>query len=990
MRLSAKIYLGIGLVLAGSLAAVLYNDTLRIRAEFEQELRVSASDLQTLIIALRDVYQKEFLASGLPVDDNTIGLLPAHAMSDIADKFRVLSNNGTMFRNVSDRARNQANRADRIELEAIQYFRENREAKELFVPYRDDDGVLYYHLAAPLWVKAHCLNCHGPSADAPPSVRARYDSGFDYQVGELRGVMSIKMPASQINTRIAAHRRDALLHHSALFAIIFLLIGAGLHLGFTGRLERLQRAAALVGRGEYGQSVKISGKDEMAQLAESFNTMADTVRQREQQLREREALQRTVVQCTQDAIVMGDHEGRIRLFNPIAQKMFGYTEEEVKGLPVSILIPDGMRGAHISGFNRYMRDGDSRMIDHGPIDLIARRRGGETFPIELSLGMDSKAKNKIFVASIREVTERRRKSAEDQAIAELLRLAVSPLGLDEYLRKSLHTLLAFMDWRDFDGRAEIRREQAFGLSGQITLTARYGPSEILIEENKHPTDNNTSADVCQAHIHGGGTRLGTLVLHTTHEYNKSVSCQLFAQKIADVLGAGIFRRKIETALEDQAYRDALTGLANRRLLQDLVRQELAIVKRRHLHGAVLFIDLDHFKTINDGLGHSVGDQLLIQVANRLLGALREGDTVTRIGGDEFVVLLPAIGNDEDNIGEHASKVAEKLRLCINQPYELSGLTYQLTASIGVALLKHSIVDCDEIMKHADTAMYEAKTQGRNRVCFYQPKLKAAADTRLFLQRELRDVTKRSEISLAYQAQVDMNGSPIGAEVLARWHHPERGIISPAEFIPVAEDTGLIIELGEWVFKEACTQARRWADAGKLNKLSRLAINVSPKQFHQPDFVDLVRELVSADKPLPLRLELELTEGIAIDNVDDVIHKMTALKDLGVGIALDDFGTGYSSLAYLKQLPLDVLKIDQSFIRDVNRDPQDAAVVETILSMADIMGVEVIAEGVETKNEFSFLKERGCHFYQGYLFGTPMPAAEFEAWINTDNPVAEKA
>ncbi len=990
MRLSAKIYLGIGLVLAGSLAVVLYNDTLRVRAEFEQELRANASDLQTLIIALRDVYQKEFLASGLPVDDDTIGLLPAHAMSDIADKFRELSNNGTIFRTVSDRARNDANRADRVELEAIRYFRKNPEVKERFVPYRDDNGILYYHLAAPLWIKTHCLSCHGPSADAPPSVRARYDDGFDYRVGELRGLMSIKMPASQIDARIAAHRRDALLHHSVLFVIIFLLIGAGLHLGFTGRLERLQRAAALVGRGEYGQSVKVTGKDEMAQLADSFNTMADTVQQREHQLREREELQRTVVQCAQDAIVMGDHEGRIRLFNPVAQQMFGYSEKEVKGLPVSILIPDNMRAAHLTGFNRYMQDGDSRMIDHGPIDLIARRRGGETFPIELSLGMGSKEESKVFVASIRDVTDRQRKTAEDQAVAELLRLAVSPLGLDEYIRKSLHTLLASMDWMDFDGRAEIRRENASGLPGENILTARYGPSEILIEEGGYTTNGTHAIDVCQAHIYGGGTRLGTLSLHVTHEYCVSASCRLFAQKIADVLGAGIFRRKIEIALEDQAYRDALTGLANRRLLQDLVRQELAIVKRRHLHGAVLFIDLDHFKTINDGLGHSVGDELLMQVATRLLDTLREGDTVTRIGGDEFVVLLPAIGNDEDDISQHASTVAEKLRLCINQPYELNGLTYQLTASIGIALLKHDIADCDEIMKHADTAMYAAKTQGRNRVCFYQPNLQAAADTRLFLQRELRDITKRNELSLAYQAQVDMGGRPIGAEVLARWKHPERGIISPAEFIPVAEDTGLIIELGEWVFREACAQARRWAATGKLNDLSRLAINVSPKQFHQPDFVDLVRELIGTDHPLPLRLELELTEGIAIDNIDDVIRKMSALKDLGVGIALDDFGTGYSSLAYLKQLPLDVLKIDQSFVRDVNQDPQDAAVVETILSMAQIMDVEVIAEGVESKDEFGFLKERGCHFYQGYLFNSPMPAAEFEAWMSTDGLAAENA
>ena len=967
----------------------LYTDTLRMRAEFENEIRTDAGDLQAVLMALREVYQKEFLDSGLPVNDNTIGLLPAHAMSNIADLFGDSANSGIAFRNVSDTPRNRENQADEIEMEAIRYFRQNPEARDRFVPYYDSNGVPHYHFAAPLWVKGYCLNCHGQAEDAPLSIRARYKDGFDYELGELRGVMSIKLSASRIEQRIAAHRIDTLQHYGILFVFTFVLLGAGLHFGVTGRLARLQRAASLVERGEYGQSVKVDGKDEIAKLAESFNTMVSTVQQREQQLLEREALQRTVVQSSQDAIVMTDHRGHIRLFNPVAQRMFGYTEQEVSGESVSMLIPENLREAHLAGYKRYITNGETSMIDHGPIELTARRRDGEVFPIELNLGMGHKEEQSVFIASIRDVTERRRKSAEEQALGKLLRLAVAPLDLEEYLRQSLQTLLDSVNWLNFDGRAEVQLERPEGLVSSIKLDAQENqatPKDTATDPL--PIDHQTissrplATDTCWSHILTDDKYLGKLVLGVTHEYRVNEPCQIFIQRAADVLGAGIQRRNIEADFEHQAYHDALTGLPNRRLLQDLVRQELAVTKRRHLHGALLFIDLDHFKTINDGLGHSVGDQLLIQVATRLRNELREGDTVTRIGGDEFVVLLPAMGDPGDDIAQQVLTVAEKLRLSIAQPYELNELTYRLTASIGVALIQPDIADCDEIMKHADTAMYDANACGRNRVCFYQPSLQAAADARLFLERELRDVVKRNELSLVYQAQVDTNGHLVGAEVLVRWHHPERGMISPAEFIPVAEDTGLIIEIGEWVFEQACRQAKHWATTGKIQSLSRLAINVSPRQFRQFGFVDFIRRLVNAHQPLPLRLELELTEGIAIDNVEDVIHKIAALKDLGVGMALDDFGTGYSSLAYLKRLPLDVLKIDQSFVRDVNRDPQDAAVVETILSMAKIMDVEVVAEGVEKEAEFAFLRERGCHFYQGYLFGKPMPAEKFEAWLDS--------
>ena len=431
------------------------------------------------------------------------------------------------------------------------------------------------------------------------------------------------------------------------------------------------------------------------------------------------------------------------------------------------------------------------------------------------------------------------------------------------------------------------------------------------------------------------------------------------------------RKAAEEQIEQLAFYDPLTRLPNRRLLLDRLRQAVKGCARRQRPGALLFIDLDNFKTLNDTLGHDIGDLLLQQVARRLVDAVRTRDTVARLGGDEFVVLLEDLGARPEEVATQVQVVGAKLLAVLNQPYDLVGHRCHNTPSIGVALLCERPATVDELMKRADLAMYQAKAAGRNTLRFFDPAMQAVLEARTALETQLRDGLREGQFLLWYQAQVDSAGRLTGAEALLRWHHPLRGLVAPGEFIPLAEETGLILPLGDWVLETACVQLAVWARRPETAGLT-LAVNVSARQFRHPGFVDQVQAALARQGTDPYRLKLELTESLLLEDVGDTIAKMTALKARGVGFALDDFGTGYSSLSYLKRLPLDQLKIDQSFVRDILTDPNDAVIAHAIVALGQSLGLAVIAEGVETEGQRAFLLRQGCRAFQGYLFGRPGP------------------
>ena len=463
------------------------------------------------------------------------------------------------------------------------------------------------------------------------------------------------------------------------------------------------------------------------------------------------------------------------------------------------------------------------------------------------------------------------------------------------------------------------------------------------------------------------------------------------------------RKAAEDQIQNLAFFDALTALPNRRLLMDRLKQAFSACARRQNHGALLFVDLDNFKFLNDTHGHYLGDQLLQQVAQRLSACIPEGNTVARLGGDEFVLMLEDLSENILEAATQAETVGEKIRLALNKAYELGGNAHHSTPSIGITLFGEKDESIDEPLKRADLAMYQAKSAGRNTLRFFDPQMQAIVTARAHLEAGLREALSDGQFELYFQAQVRQVAAGMalvgrgqirqvwigsdqlapdfiltGVEALLRWQHPRRGVVLPGEFIALAEETGLILQIGHWVLNAACVQLAAWADQPKLAHL-KLAVNVSLRQFHQDNFVAEVLEVLARTGANPERLKLELTESVVASNVEDVIAKMTALKAKGVGFSLDDFGTGYSSLSHLKRLPLDQLKIDKFFVRDVLTDPNDAAIAKMIIALGETLGLSVLAEGVETQAQRDFLAGHGCLTYQGHLYSVALPILDFEAF-----------
>jgi diguanylate cyclase (GGDEF)-like protein/PAS domain S-box-containing protein len=843
VKLKVKIWLLLGALLSVVLVIDLGISYRKLEAETRAETEYDARTIYAFMMATRRIYQQQFIASGLPVNEKTIGFLPAHSFSRISRDFANWNQNGILFNNVSDRPRNPRNQADRFELEAIRWFRHNPKQQERMQDIVSDQGVGYMLYTAPIWIEPFCLKCHGERTAAPASISQRYQSAYGYQVGDLRGVVSIRIPTAKFQERLLRIWGGELLKSLIGYATLLFALGFILDRLVTRRLSRLEQGAQRIAAGDYGARIPPLrgqyGQDEIVGLAETFNRMAAEVQHRDQSLGQLTL----AVEQSPESIVITDLKGNIEYVNAAFVRNTGYTDAEA-----------------IGANPRILQSGKTPPETY--CDLWSTLNRGEVWQGE-------------FV--------NRRKDAS------------------EYIESAII--------------APVRND------GVIT---HY----LAIK-----------------------------------------------QDITD-------RKKAEAEIHNLAYFDPLTNLPNRRLLLDRLGQALIAGNRSGTYGALLILDLDNFKALNDTQGHDVGDQLLIEVALRLTANVRQEDTVSRLGGDEYVLMLEGLGMDERSAAHQAEMIAEKVRLALAQPYTLAGVEqmHRGTVSIGMTLFHGLDESTDMLMKQADVALYQAKDAGRNKLRFFNPAMQAAIDSRIDMENALRRALSDNELELHYQPQIGADGALIGAEALLRWRRPgesaNSGLMSPANFIPLAEETGLIVPIGEWVLQTACNQLMAWAMQAESRDL-QLAINVSARQFLQADFVDRIAACLRRSGVTPARLKLELTESVVLDNVEEVICRMQQIKALGVAFSLDDFGTGYSSLSYLKRLPLDQIKIDQSFVRDISSDPNDAAIVRAILAMSQSLGLDVIAEGVETQAQRDFLQANGCPAFQGYLYGKPMPIDEWQ-------------
>jgi diguanylate cyclase (GGDEF)-like protein/PAS domain S-box-containing protein len=582
---------------------------------------------------------------------------------------------------------------------------------------------------------------------------------------------------------------------------------------------------------------------------------------------------------------------------------------------------------------------------------------------------------------------RRQHNQLEQLAAELDRVNRQLREQADHLKQAQH-IARVGSWK------YLVSENHLSLSDEILymygLTpAEFGGTMEAFIDLVHPEDRHGVRSAQETAMRYGNASVQCRVMRKDGKIRYfEIIGQLFCEKNGQDYLAGttqdITEQKVaEHRISQLAYLDQLTGLPNRKFVLDRIDRLVAMHHRTPQDGAVLFIDLDNFKALNDTHGHDKGDMLLKQVAQRLQTCVRHYDCVGRFGGDEFVVLLEHIGTGSIDEATHACQVAQKILSVLNEPYLLETLHHRITPSIGIAIFDSEMVSTSDLLRRADMAMYKAKAEGRNAVRFFSAGMQDAVNARSQLEADLRQGLAAREFYLAYQPQVDHKGQIVGVEALLRWQHPRRGLVMPAQFIALAEELGLIAEIGKWLLEQACQQLVQWTNDPPTQHLT-LAVNVSVRQFRHPAFIDHTTETLTRTGAAPGKLKIEITESMLISDIEETRRKMMALKAIGVRFALDDFGTGFSSLAYLQQLPLDELKIDQSFIRNITTDKNNAAITRSIIALAHNLGLSVIAEGVETEDQRQFLAEEGCSTFQGYLYHKPLAAQTIKSFMRDDS------
>jgi diguanylate cyclase (GGDEF)-like protein/PAS domain S-box-containing protein len=677
---------------------------------------------------------------------------------------------------------------------------------------------------------------------------------------------------------------------------------------------------------------------------------------------ESEILSRRILDMSLDAVISIDESGKVVYWNPRAELIFGYSAPYAQGKILLELVVEPREHAAIQErLNQFLISGE-KSVKADRFEMMAVRVDGQRVPIEVAVVALKRYGEYVFTGFVRDLTER------DKYIEEL-RVSAITFNSQEGI------IIA-------DGDTNIMRvNEAFVDITGYSVEEVVGTSLQLLHSEQHDKNfydsiwksveesNGWEGEVWGQRKNGDGVPLH-LTVTAIRDANGGIGNYVLA--FSDITR----NKKDADEIYNLAFFDPLTGLPNRRLLMDRLSQAVAASGRTGQKAALLFLDLDNFKNLNDTLGHDFGDLLLQQTAQRLKHSLRAEDTVARIGGDEFVIILQNLGDEGADAPAQTEAVANKILSALNQPYSLHDHECFSSASIGVTLFESSEVEFDELLKQSDIAMYQAKKSGRNMLRFFDPEMQDNITQRANLENALHNAVEKQQFQLYYQLQVNDKNVPVGAEALIRWEHPMLGTVPPDEFIPLAEESGLIVPIGRWVIQTACEKIRCWQSNPRTADLT-VAVNISPRQFYQVAFVDEVLDCLAETGIDSNALKLELTEGLILDDVDAAIVKMNELRRAGVLFSLDDFGTGYSSLSYLTKLPLSQLKVDQSFVCNIGINDSDSIIIKTIIGMSKSLGFEVVAEGVESQHQYDFLEALGCQIFQGYFFSRPLPAGKFE-------------
>lgn len=787
------------------------------------------------------------------------------------------------------------------------------------------DPPVFRYMSA-LEVKEPCLRCHAEQG---------------YKLGDIRGGISITLPSRLVFEQDGSLIRNEIIKHLAVFVFL-----SGLVLMF---LQQTRRQWMKLDRIRREQASVI---DERTSHLQESNAL---LQQENSERQQAENKYRAVSQAAYDAIVATDSDGSVTSWNPGAERIFGYTEGEVLGKPVTMLMPKEYRKKHRQNFTKIADSGKFKGIGNA-LEVLGLRRNGDVFPIEVSVGAWKNEGQLRFTVVIRDITERKNLEQEQRLAATVFASTAEGLIITD----SEHRIVAV--------------NPAFVRITGYTEEDVLGKSPELLNSGKH--EDKFYADIYSCleesgHWHGE--------IWSRRKNNETYPALVSVSAVKGSSGTtthfvGAFSdismiKDSQEKLEFLANHDPLTNMPNRRLFMERLGHVLIQAYRNPMLLAVLFIDLDHFKTVNDSLGHHIGDLLLQAVAKRMSSVLRDDDTVARLGGDEFTILLEHLHHTDD-----AVVVVHKLMESFKKPFTVAEHVLFVTPSIGISMYPDDGCSPEMLLKGADSAMYKAKEKGRNQYHFYSEDLTSKAMERLQIETNLHQALSKGEFIVYYQPQIDLRTRKItGAEALLRWEHSELGLVSPAKFMPSAEDTGLIVEIGEWVLLQACRQAVEWIEASPDFK--SISVNISGKQIQHPDFVRQVKKAIEETGIRPETLELEIAENFIMSQAEHAIAVLDELRRLNVRLAIDDFGTGYSSLNYLKRFPIDTLKIDQSFIRGLPDDANDVAIARAVIALGQSLNLLVVAEGVETEEQLQLLLKEGCDQAQGYYFKRPVPPGE---------------
>ncbi len=815
-------------------------------------------------------------------------------------------------------------------------------------------------------------------------IRLRTPVRFGWQRDTLRrpnlGWLMIDYDHGHRLAQMIHRRYTVYLSQGLLLLSIALLAWWLLHRYIVRPIGRFNASAQQLAGGDFSARLHIQGRGELADMARSFNELAQRLAELWQQQRERERFLATTLHSIGDAVIVCDIDGRVTEMNPIAERLTGWPLGEAAGRPLDEVFD--IVNAHTG---QPAANPLHRVIEEGRIvglanDTELRSRDGSRYQIAdsaapIRLSDDSPLLGAILV--FRDVSEAYAAQAELENNLDRL----------EAFANALPDLGFILD-------DEGRYIEVFGGSPELLYQEKkrllgHRLTEILPE----PTAGRILETITRAIATGEPQELVfelDIDGRTLCFQGRCASMQRPVDGHAAVVWLSrdiSAQRRNESRILHLAYHDELTGLLNRTAITERLEEELSRARRHASYGAVLFFDLDHFKDVNDSLGHQMGDEILRQVAQRCRQILRTEDLLARIAGDEFLVVLADLGGSPELAISETRVVAEKILHELSRPYRLDDHYINLSSSIGISLFPQDEEQTTgDLLKQADSAMYRAKTEGRRTIRYFTHEDQRQADRRFLINNALRQAMSNGELSLYLQPIVDAQGRCRSAEALMRWQHPELGTIPPNEFIPIAETTGTILKLGIWTLERACEIIKQIIERDHLGTFERLAINLSPAQFQQPDFADLVSETLRRHGQSAAHLKLELTEEILVSKPEVVNEAIRRLRERGVHFSIDDFGTGFSSLQYLTQLPLDALKIDRTFIANLFQSPRDATIVEAIIQLGHALQIEIIAEGVETEEQLRFLRAHDCDFYQGYHFARPMPVDEFLDWMTAEKRV----